>query len=123
MRVSISDYKKNGTDRKVKVEISKDDTFSLDVTLAHIIKPALEEFKKQIKGYPESIIEEYFSGRMKSDKLDQLCTEKWKEIIQTMIDAFELIISDDYYHHDEITSQKITKGLDNFSRYYNNLWW
>lgn len=49
MKVSIGKYRKN-KDRKVSVEITSADTWSLDHTLAEVIYPSLIKFKKDQNG-------------------------------------------------------------------------
>jgi hypothetical protein len=106
MKVKIGKYPKNPSrDRKISIEITDDDTFSLDHTLALIIHPALVKIKEKFVQYPSH------PGSLSS-------AQEWLEIIDCMIFSFEKVINNDYWDED-----KIQKGFDLFGKYYQNLWW
>ena len=73
--------------------------------LARKIAPRLKAFKALKKhGWP-------------ADFEDQ---EDWNEVIQKMIDAFELLKQITTYSEEE--EQTIEEGLDLFCKYFRNLW-
>lgn len=68
MKVKIGKYARKSGGRKVKVDISSDDTFSLDHTLAQVIWPALVKFKEErqkMPGVPSMFFED-------SDPVDEV---------------------------------------------------
>ena len=86
------------------------ETFNLDATLSMIIYSYLCYFRDNcLVGHPGS-----------------MTFEKWKEIIDKMIEAFRLQIDLDE-NIDSIDSKnkqkKINYGMRLFIKYYNNLWW
>ena len=103
MKVTISDFKKNG-EQDTSIEIEPYDTYNLDLTLALIILPCLKEYK-EIAG---ERIDLAYSGLDKD--------------LDTMIKAFELIIEDNC-SYDEETNKVISKGLKLFALKFKSLWW
>lgn len=103
MKVDIGDYPKGKRKRKEKVEVQKHDTYSLCDTLALVILPCLEEFKKHKDSYPMDMSE-----------------KEWDEIIDKMIFSFTEIKNDmsDYENY-----EKVQEGLDLFAKWYRGLWW
>ena len=86
------------------------ETFNLDATLSMIIYSYLCYFRDNcLVGYPGS-----------------MTFEKWKEIIDKMIEAFRLQIDLDE-NINNINSKnrkkKINYGMRLFIKYYNHLWW
>jgi len=127
MKVRIGPYRKN---RATRVEIEPHDTWSMDNTLALIIHPMLVQLKATTHGYPSSLTE-----------------ERWNEILDEMIWAFEQKIDDDwtdqYYgpwidnesgkplggHFEWVDDEgrkkhqeRMTAGFKLFGKYYENLW-
>ncbi len=127
MKVRIGPYRKN---RAEKIEIEPFDTWSMDLTLAMIIHPMLVQLKETTHGYPSELTE-----------------ERWNEILDEMIWAFEQKNrdhwEDDYYGPytesedkrelfgrfewiDDEGRQKhqerMTNGFKLFGKYYENLW-
>ena len=78
------------------------ETWALDCTIAKFIEPRLRRFKEIKAGYP-SIISE----------------EKWDDILDKMIYAFECINKDTTYDNED----QVNEGLDLFRKYFFNLWW
>ena len=123
MKVTIGPYKDDADDRQIDVHIDNWDSYSLDETLSHIIYPCLVQLKEVSTGYPESLTE-----------------EKWNEILDKMICAFEIKSKhfdsfdacqsqcDDLYSEpckkcmDE-TEEKMKEGFELFGKYYGDLWW
>lgn len=86
------------------------ETFNLDATLSMIIYSYLCYFRDNcLVGHPGC-----------------MTFEKWKEIIDKMIEAFRLQIDLDE-NIDNINSKnkqkKINYGMRLFIKYYNDLWW
>jgi hypothetical protein len=115
-RVRKKWLKKNG--RYVDVK----DTWGLDCTFAEFAIPRLKLFKKVNNGYP---------GHGDADT-----PEKWDEIIDKMIEAFELHIdlvetSNKYFlptgefdkARYEEDSLKEKEGLKLFAEWFGALWW
>lgn len=131
MKVKLSNYSKDGSSRRVEVEIEKFDTYSLDHTLAHIILPALLQLKATKMGVPAEFGDaggnDYDSQDSfdfyKEDRdwaFDEKCKE-WELVLDKMIWSFQQILLDDYeknYHHGkpeydwEKTNEKFTNPLN-----------
>jgi len=143
MKVSMPNYPKTGSERKIKVQIDKWDTWSLDHTLAHIIHPALIQLRDTTHGYPGH---------------DGMTAAKWTKILNQMIWSFGELAkdnSDDQFYTGEIVwgepiklpdgnfqyktdkkkstfkcdrrglnahHKKIQAGVELFGRYYRDLW-
>lgn len=111
MFVNIGNYPDSadwGTTRNVEVRIDAHDLFSLDATLAQVIYPALVKFKEVEHGHPSS-----------------MSREEWYDILDTMIEAFRIIVSDEFYDilgEDDPKSEKMRIGLANFGKHYLSLW-
>ena len=82
--------------------------WNLDITIAKLVYPRLKRFKEIAVGYPAS-----------------LTNEKWDEILDKMIKAFELMATDDSEYYTGIQDDgdnSIKEGLDLFREYFHNLW-
>lgn len=101
-----------------------DDTelWNLDYTLACYILPRLKAFKEDIKdmcGVPCSLVEKNVATE---EEYDKYC-DKWLDIIQQMIDSFQMIVNDDDdWEWSEEGRKKVQRGLDLFAKYYLALW-
>jgi hypothetical protein len=83
------------------------DTYSLDFTIGRFIYPRLKKFKELNKGFPGG-----------------LTSEKWDEILDKMIAAFEIIADDkQYWTMNEEQYRIVKRGLKLFYIYYRDLWW
>ena len=82
-----------------------EEVWNTDNVLAQFIAPRLQAFKALDKhGYPPGCMD----------------MREWNNIIQKMIDAFELM---KYVHTPSPDENKtIEQGLDLFCKYYRNLW-
>lgn len=104
------EYKKQRLERG----FDNSETWSLDSTIARFIEPRLKVFKETHGGYPSSLTE-----------------EKWDEILDKMIKAFEYINNEDLGIDKneygpkkyEKREQIIKEGLDLFREYFFALWW
>lgn len=92
---------------------SDEELWNLDCTICKWVLPRLKSFKKQTKGYPHG-----FNN-----------IEEWKEVIQKMIDAFEIYSTEDLPDYAfssssiEEDSKRVKEGFKLFSKYFRNLWW
>lgn len=91
--------------KKQREECGVDDTetWSLDVTLAHYILPRL-------KMYRQIAFNTIDAPELQSD-------------VDKMIEAFELIVSEENYNPTEEQNKKVQDGLDLFAKNYRALWW
>jgi hypothetical protein len=80
------------------------ETWSLFVTLSEWIVPRLKRFKELNNGHPSSIS----------------CSQ-WDNIIDRIIEGFELIIEDDVL--DSEKSKKRNEAMDLFREWFFDLWW
>lgn len=102
--------------QKQRLERGFDDSelWSLDNTITNFILPRLKRFREVHCGYPAS-----------------MTSEKWEEILDNMIKAFEYLNDENLgvddnrpfkECHDE-REKIINKGLRLFVKYYSGLWW
>lgn len=138
----------DGEEFKNDIVIENHDLWSLDITLANIIHPALVEFRKSTESYPylpPSEIPEEFGDDAQS---------YWQWILEEMIWSFEQISSDgkaeEQFYSDEKPEnaegwtriehlndkghfwcnekgmaeyhERINRGTNLFGKYYSNLW-
>ena len=93
MRVNIGPYPESDEPRLEEIEIHNYDVWSLDYTLALVILPALRLLKAQKQGVPtvdDSDLPENLQGP------DADIESRWNWIMDEMIFAFEMALSDDY---------------------------
>lgn len=114
MKINISKYPQGNRRRKIKIQIDKWDTYSMDHTLAMIIYPMLLQLKATKHGVPSEFVEvggeDYheqdsfdFYKESHQEYFDKAC-ERWDEILDKMIWSFQQIAEDNYdnkYHHGE----------------------
>ena len=103
-----------------KVVFHKEDMWSLDITLAKIIVPALKKFKKEKHGYPGNLLDEtdetpYING------VPDAGEKKWNAMLDQMIEAFELCL-DEERQFDEEAGKRCEDGIALFAEYYRSLW-
>lgn len=116
MKVSIGAYRKGKNGRKVRVEISRSDIWSLDYTLALVILPALKQFRKTPGGVWDLI-----DARPKvlENRAIKIAKKQQRVLLDKMIRAFTLIVKD---CTDIDREHEIQEGLDLFAKYYRHLW-
>lgn len=141
MKVTLGNYRKNGSGRTEKIQIDKWDSWSADHTLALIAAPLLKQLRDTTHGYPGE---------------KGMTMAKWKKILDKMIWSFEQITDDDnesQFYSGEIDwietplpngdvrctkgpndtfkvdmkgmakhNKKIQDGLDLFGKYFRSLW-
>lgn len=131
--------------RKIKVKVHKYDSWSADITLAHIILPVLKQLKETKHGSPfvspddvpqelrptlEEIVA-YKSNGTTDDKFH----ERWAFVLNEMIWTFEQLIDEDaeekffepndktFKHPEwEAYNNRIDYGCRMFGKYYRSLW-
>jgi len=111
MKINIGPYPKKAQ-RRVSVEISPSDTYSMDHTLAYVILPMLIQLKITKHGVPTEFAEVGGEDYQSQDSFDfykenvneyfeERCKE-WENILDKMIWSFQQLIDDDYeerYRH------------------------
>lgn len=107
MKISISDWNKKTGKQKVSIKIDSWDTYSLDYTLALILKESLEKFRECSQAYPGNLTE-----------------EEWYTIIDRMIEGFSIIVDKDCdWKRNKDEEIKVNEALDLFAEWYGHLWW
>lgn len=92
--------------QKNKRGFSDRDMWNLDQTIGQFVLPRLKYFKEVSCGVP-----------------GDLTDKQWDNILQEMIDAFELIADEHlYYRTDKDQDEIIDRGLSKFATYYRALW-
>lgn len=118
----------------VNAEIPIKELWNLHYTLAEYIYPRLKAFRETHGGAPGSFGNDkngnpMFSMRYGPDTRKKLCFQMWDEILDKMILAFELWLSQDDWdcefnskeHNKRLA--KIEEGFSLFAKYFNSLWW
>jgi hypothetical protein len=108
MRAIIGELQEDGT-QDIDVEIHPWDTWALDLTLALIIIPALEQLQDGSQSYPQEF-EEF---------------DDWADAIDKMIYAFESVVGDENSDIDYWTDERWQNTKDGFSlfgKHYTDLW-
>jgi len=108
MKVYIGPYKKSGGERTIRVQIHDYDTFSMDVTLAHIITPMLKKLRDDKCGAPY-VDNEDVPDNLRcyandpSPDVDENHFARWDYVLNEMIFAFESKLTDweDQFHSGE----------------------
>jgi hypothetical protein len=101
------DYRqKHFAKQRIKRGFDSTEMWCLYSAIVKFILPRLKAFKEESGGYPGG-----FNKR-----------KEWDEILDKMIEAFELINEKDHYS-DEETNNKIDEGLDLFRKWFYNLWY
>jgi hypothetical protein len=112
MKINIGQFPKGSGRRKIKIEIEKFDTYSLDHTLALIIYPALLQLKATKHGVPNDFAmvggEDYldqscfdFYSDDQNEMFNQRC-QAWDDALDKMIWSFQQLADDNHdskYHH------------------------
>jgi len=125
------------------IKIDPWDTWSLDVTLATIIAPALRQLRDSSHSFgivdDEDVPDELKSNLTEEEKLQGVtadnCVKKWEWVLNKMIRSFEHVGSEDnfdmvryttddgfdyeQYHRDQ---KEVQEGIRLFSKYYSSLW-
>jgi len=141
MKINITHSKETSFDT-IDVQVDKEDTWSLDYTLALIIHPCLVQLKETKMGSPfvdnedvsdESLwaTPEEIDRYQKNGKIDEDFHNRWDHVLDEMIWAFgQYIESEDYppiFRSDSgdidwESTRRMERGLRLFGKYYMNLW-
>jgi hypothetical protein len=78
--------------------------WDLYLSIARFVLPRLKYFREQNKRSPERVAD-----------------DEWDRKLGTMVAAFELIVADDFETPEQ--KQAIEKGLKEFARYFQELWY
>lgn len=128
--------------QKVKIRIDKEDTWSMDHTLAPIILPMLKQLRATKHGAPmvnmKDVPKELRATKKQMDKygkggeIDPKHFERWDWIMDEMIWAFEQKCRDDWmedYDYNKWDSEgvkahneRMSNGFRLFGTYFENLW-
>jgi hypothetical protein len=90
------------------VKVSPEDVWDARTTLAVIILPVLQLFRKNLNGWPAN------------EDFPEL--KDWENGIDEMIAAFELIVEDDDWNWTHKEELVVKRGLRLFGTYYLHLW-
>lgn len=90
------------------------ETWSLYTSISKFLVPRLKRFKELTTAVPVDIDE--IHGVEKGLVV-------WKDIIETMIQAFEIMAADDDFMPDDAKMCIFDEGLENFKTYFSDLWW
>lgn len=104
MKVYMGRYPKNGSDQKVRVQIDKWDTWSMDYTLAYIIHPMLVQLKATKHGapcvddcdVPENIRSTTAPPKETDYDVDGNHFKRWDYVLDEMIWAFSQKLDDSW---------------------------
>lgn len=124
--------------KKLGKYVSSRECWNLDATIAEFIIPRLKKYKQETIGYPCLDRELY----TKTNEQKSITFEDWKNILDEMILAFELSLTDPFDELERLNldiknktdydifmniceerNRKIERGLDLFKYYYQDLWW
>lgn len=116
-------------DKKVNVEIHGYDVWNVDHTLALIIHPLLVKYKDMHHGspyvdnedVPENLHDPHPEERYKNGSTDAHHHERWKYVLDIMIEAFRRL-ADQEESYDKEYNDEIEEGLRLFGKYYRALW-
>ena len=87
-----------------KTEVTRNELWDLDHTLAYYILPRLIAFRSNVVGYPAD-----------------MDPEQYARDLDMMIAAFTLIVHDTW--EDENVTYTIETGLALFAKHFRSLWW
>ena len=126
--------------QKVKIRIDRQDTWSMDHTLAPIILPMLKQLKQTKHGAPmvdpKDVPEELWPPKeqisaMYQGQTDDNHFKRWDWVLDEMIYAFDCKANkDDVYMRFDIKDkdamnaeqERISNGFRLFGKYYESLW-
>ncbi len=130
MKVSIGRYPKDpNKERKISVKIDPWDTWSMDVTLAHIILPMLKQLKETKQGAPyvdDEDVPEHLRKSAAPPSENEWDTDdnhfkRWDYVLDEMIFAFESKQNCTWVEK-YVNQVRIINGLRLFGKYYESLW-
>lgn len=92
-------------DQRIKRGFDDSETWTLFMTISNFVLPRLKRFRKITKSFPGDLSE-----------------SEWNDVLDKMINSFELISKDDLHIFDK-RYPEIKEGLDLFRIYFLDLWW
>ena len=94
--------------QKVTRGFSDEELWNLDYHFCKWLVPRLKAFKEKTQGYPPNL----------------KTPEEWEEILQKMIDGFEIYTSD-FENIEDVkkNTKKTNSALSLFKKYFSYLWW
>lgn len=110
-----------GKKRKVKVRIDRQDTWSMDDTLAHIILPMLKQLQATKQGSP-IVDEEDLPAHMRHgnpNEHDNWVQYKWDWVLSEIIWAFENTVDDSWeekFSHGEPKYEETEEEIENYGK-------
>ena len=132
--------------RKVKIQIDKWDTWSMDHTLALITLPLLKQLKETKHGssqvdmddvppemrmtstedWDDQLVFDFYNDpELSKQNIQCDVHDHWNWVMDEMIFAFEFIVDEDnrYSHKfDQEVEDRVANGLRLFGKYYRGLW-
>jgi hypothetical protein len=132
--------------RKVKIQIDKWDTWSMDHTLALITLPLLKQLKETKHGsaqvdmddvppemrmtstedWDDQLVFDFYNDpELSKQNIQCDIHDRWNWVMDEMIFAFEFIVDEDnrYSHKfDQEVEDRVANGLRLFGKYYRGLW-
>ncbi len=136
MKVTIGPYpKKSNKEQKIKVQIDPWDTWSMDITLAHIIVPMLKQLKETKHGAPD-VDDDDVPQHLRRTEVPTMAYEtddnyfkRWDYVMDEMIFAFESKLTYWIDQCEDLSSPEVTlrymriqNGFELFGKYYHGLW-
>ena len=98
------------TIQRIKYGCTDRETWNIDLELANFLLPRLKRYKQISMGYPSKYTE-----------------KAWNEILDTMIEGFELVKKhntvDNMFILGHKNKRKIEKAYELISIHFKNLWW
>lgn len=104
--------------QKLTRGFSDDELWNLDHTIVQFILPRLKQFKKVNNGYPP-----YGTDLKNTSKKIKMTQANWDAILDAMIEAFTILVDEDYCFLNEAQEKIVDKGLKYFGLYFRNLWY
>jgi len=102
------DREKKYSKQRIERGFDDSETWCLASTITRFILPRLKRFKDITIAYP---------GEIETP-------EDWNNIVEKMIVAFELVLSDDAsWMWSEEEKKQFEEGMDLFKKWYLGLWW
>ena len=132
--------------RKVKIQIDKWDTWSMDHTLALITLPLLKQLKETKHGsaqvdmddvppemrmtstedWDDQLVFDFYNDpELSKQNIQCDIHDRWNWVMDEMIFAFEFIVDEDNRYSnkfDQEVEDRVANGLRLFGKYYRGLW-
>lgn len=94
----------------------------IDVDIAEFVLPLLKKFKEKADTVPNSILEDYWE--IDKEGAEVKAMEKWYEILDKMIYAFEYVIEcGGRSSRNTLEWDRHMAGMELFARHFLDLWW